>query len=223
MILLALHTTDARASIAVDTGTRVEAVEFVATGTHAPGIWVELRRALAAAGVALDDCDALAVTTGPGSFTGIRIGIATVQGLGAARDLPIWTCSSLAAHAAAQHGTVAGPLAVVLDARRGEVFAALYDGTDAVPRAVVEPFCATPARAAATLAAAGAVAVCGPGAECVDLPGVPLLAPAPQPIAVAVARLVAAGGCRRRAPRDLEPEYLRKSDAELQRHGPGNS
>jgi tRNA threonylcarbamoyladenosine biosynthesis protein TsaB len=168
MTLLCLHTTDARASIAIAPGERIEAVEFVASGTHAPGLWVELERLLARAGVTLADCDALAVTVGPGSFTGIRIGIATAQGLGAARGLPIWTCSSLLAHAAAQAGAAAGPLAVVLDARRGEVFAALYDGTDAVPRALIEPFCAVPRRAAAilwrlTAVAAGARTDCGRG------------------------------------------------------------
>jgi tRNA threonylcarbamoyladenosine biosynthesis protein TsaB len=220
-----LHTTDARASVAVDPGgAAIASVEFAATGAHAPAVLAQVEAVLATAGASLAACDALAVTLGPGSFTGIRIGIATAQGLAAALGVPIWTCGSLMAHAAACHGTVAGPLAVVLDARRGEVFAALYDVTDPVPRVLVPPFCAAPERAAAQLAAAAAVsALTGSGAELVATPmgstSPPTLAivHAPIAIAVALARLVRAGACRKSAPRDIEPEYLRKSDAELGR------
>jgi len=220
--LLALHTTDAQASIAVDTGgDAIASVEFAATGAHAPAVLTQVEAVLATAGVSLTACEALAVTLGPGSFTGIRIGIATAQGLAAALGVPIWTCGSLMAHAAACHGTVAGPLAVVLDARRGEVFAALYDVTDPVPRALVPPFCAAPEQAAAHLAAAGPLSITGSGAELVTMPRTALPAAAivhaPIAVAVALARLVRAGACRKSAPRDIEPDYLRKSDAELER------
>jgi hypothetical protein len=86
----------------------------------------------------------------------------------------------------------------------------------------VPPFCAAPAAAAARLVVTGTVpvAVCGSGAGLVALPGVPVLQRPPSTVAAALARLVRAGGCRAVTARDLEPEYLRKSDAELQRRGP---
>lgn len=67
--------------------------------------------------------DAIAVGAGPGSFTGLRIGMATAKGIAFAAGKPLWAVSSLAALAFdAKHATVAA----VLDARRGEVFAGCY-------------------------------------------------------------------------------------------------
>ena len=71
------------------------------------------------------DVDALAVGRGPGTFTGLRIGVATARALAQARSLPGRGVSSLAALAA---GIDAPRRLAVLDAKRGEVFAALYEG-----------------------------------------------------------------------------------------------
>lgn len=81
--------------------------------------------ALSAAGLSLPDIDMLAVGIGPGSFTGLRIGVATFKGLALGASLGLVGVSSLdalARLAPVQHGTVA----VLLDARMGEVFGALY-------------------------------------------------------------------------------------------------
>ena len=67
----------------------------------------------------------IAVGVGPGSFTGLRLGIATARGLAQARDLPLVGVSSLAALAAGAERTAA---LAVIDARRGEVFAAAAAG-----------------------------------------------------------------------------------------------
>jgi tRNA threonylcarbamoyladenosine biosynthesis protein TsaB len=108
---------------------------------HAGRLLVLVEEALAAAGASWDAVDRIAVGVGPGSFTGLRLGIATARGLAQARDLPLVGVSSLAALAlgvrppgaamgsdAAVEGsdpTVAvGPVVAVIDARRGEVFAA---------------------------------------------------------------------------------------------------
>lgn len=88
-----------------------------------------------AAGVAPRELGAVAVGAGPGSFTGLRIGMATAKGIAFAARCPLWLGSSLAAMAAeaapAARAAASGasPLVVpVLDARRDEVFCGFYDG-----------------------------------------------------------------------------------------------
>ena len=98
---------------------------------HAGRLLALVEEALGAAGAGWDDIERIAVGTGPGGFTGLRIGIATARALAQARDLPIIGVSSLAALAAgaraADDAAVDGgaaPVLAVIDARRGEVFAA---------------------------------------------------------------------------------------------------
>jgi tRNA threonylcarbamoyladenosine biosynthesis protein TsaB len=71
------------------------------------------------------DLEAIAVGVGPGTFTGLRIGVATARALAAANELPLRPVSSLAALAAGIESDLALPL---IDAKRGELFAALYEG-----------------------------------------------------------------------------------------------
>lgn len=76
------------------------------------------------AGVDLDSISLLVVTRGPGSFTGLRIGLATVQGIARASGLPLCAVSTL--HAAAFDGSP-GSVLVLADAGRGELYVAAYD------------------------------------------------------------------------------------------------
>jgi tRNA threonylcarbamoyladenosine biosynthesis protein TsaB len=80
------------------------------------------RDAVAEAG-GFDDIDRIGVTTGPGSFTGLRVGLAFAQGLGAALDRPVIGLSTLDALAA---GAGAGTVAALIDARRGQVYARFW-------------------------------------------------------------------------------------------------
>ncbi|MBA2538785.1 MAG: tRNA (adenosine(37)-N6)-threonylcarbamoyltransferase complex dimerization subunit type 1 TsaB [Deltaproteobacteria bacterium] len=82
-------------------------------------------------GVAPLSLDAVAIGAGPGSFTGLRIGMATAKGIAFAAGKPLWAVSSLAALAFDAVGNMpARSVVAVLDARRGEVFAGCYrDGT----------------------------------------------------------------------------------------------
>jgi tRNA threonylcarbamoyladenosine biosynthesis protein TsaB len=100
---------------------------------HAARLLGAVEEALAAAGVGWEEVTRLAVGVGPGSFTGLRIGIATARGLAQARHIPVTGVSTLEALArgAEAPGGPAEPAAAggaailaVLDARRGEVFAA---------------------------------------------------------------------------------------------------
>lgn len=81
---------------------------------------------LASAGLAPLDVEAYAVTTGPGSFTGLRVGLATVQGLALAAGAPCLGLSTLDVLAARIAGR-ADALVALMDAQRDEVFGAVYD------------------------------------------------------------------------------------------------
>lgn len=98
MLILALNTAEAACDIALvrDDTVLVEAKETMARGQDArlPGLVQEL---LDAAGVELEDLDRLAIVTGPGSFTGIRIGVAFARGLALALDIPAIGLTSLEA------------------------------------------------------------------------------------------------------------------------------
>jgi tRNA threonylcarbamoyladenosine biosynthesis protein TsaB len=99
------------------------------------------------------DVDGVAVGVGPGTFTGLRIGVATARALATAAGLPVHPVSSLAALAAAVDGPLVLPL---IDAKRGELFAAVFERGEQV----VEPFAARPEQLAERVGRelAGAVA-----------------------------------------------------------------
>ena len=84
---------------------------------------------MARAGVGFNDLDAIAVGRGPGTFTGLRIGVATARALAKANGLPLRGVSSLAALAA---GMPEGARLPLIDAKRGEVYAALFEGDSEV-------------------------------------------------------------------------------------------
>jgi tRNA threonylcarbamoyladenosine biosynthesis protein TsaB len=94
---------------------------------HASELMPALADVMARADVGWRDLDAIAVGVGPGTFTGLRIGLATARALASANGLPLRRVSSLAALAAG----IGAPLRLPLvDARRGELFGALYEGSE---------------------------------------------------------------------------------------------
>lgn len=102
-------------------------LEVVGEGrlTHLEKIIPIIDRALADCDKSLDDIDAVAVSRGPGSFTGIRIGVSTARALAQARGLPVVEVPSLYA-AALGVSDFEGVICPVLDARRSQVYAAAY-------------------------------------------------------------------------------------------------
>jgi tRNA threonylcarbamoyladenosine biosynthesis protein TsaB len=104
---------------------------------HAAELMPALVRALVDGGLGWGDVDAIAVGVGPGTFTGLRIGVATARGLAHARGIELRPVSSLAALAAGIDAELRLPL---IDAKRGELFAALYRGDELL----WPPFAATP-------------------------------------------------------------------------------
>jgi tRNA threonylcarbamoyl adenosine modification protein YeaZ len=85
-----------------------------------------IERCLAAAGTTLARCDRIAVCSGPGSFTGLRIGLATAWALGRAAGVPVETVSTLEALAETARAPGIDRVAAVLDAGRGDVVLAVY-------------------------------------------------------------------------------------------------
>jgi len=123
---LAVDTATDRASVALGPAA-ADAVEEEVAGArrHAAALVPMVDRLLHRRGITLDALTGLAVSDGPGSFTGLRVGAAMVKALAAARGLPVWTAPSLMVRAAG----VARPGATVLavaDALRGDVYAGLY-------------------------------------------------------------------------------------------------
>lgn len=141
MNILAFDTCFGACSVAVGTaiGTkkaRVEAFFERRSAGHAERLMPMIDAALDNAGFGVEDLDRIAVTLGPGTFTGARIGVAAARGLALARGLPVVAASSLAvmAQEAAEEIEDRGDAALVVavDARRGEVYAQLFgrDGLD---------------------------------------------------------------------------------------------
>jgi tRNA threonylcarbamoyladenosine biosynthesis protein TsaB len=129
-VILALDTSSAGGSAAVvaPDGAIVAERAGDASRTHGRRLPAELMAVLREAGVALAEVDRLAVAVGPGSFTGLRVGIATIQGLALTGGLlvtPVSTFDALAWHARAPADAVPDAIAAWVEAHRGEVFATL--------------------------------------------------------------------------------------------------
>lgn len=163
------------------------------------------RDALAEAGLGFRAIDRIGVTVGPGSFTGLRVGLAFAQGLGAALDRPVVGVSSLEGLEASAGP---GPVAALIDARRGQVYARFPQGS--VTSGPDEALSLDAAAARIGLMPAGARLI-GSGAALFaeafpDLIALPLAGPDPE----ALARLAVAADPASAPPRPL---YLRAPDA----------
>ncbi len=192
---------------------------------HADAILVEMEAMLAGDGLSIDRLDLLAVSRGPGGFTGVRVGLATALGLSVGAGLTAWpVCPllSLATEAAAGLTGLSPRVVALLDARRGEVYAGAWDfGADAsLPTEVLTPRVAPLAEVLAELdrlpPPAGPLRVVGSGAVAAGLasPGRLHLGSAARHALLAMAAFDAAGRDRAAAP-PLDAAYLRKSEAEL--------
>lgn len=128
---LALDTSTSRGSVALRRdGTLVDAREGDPTRQHGVRLPGDLLALVAADQATLDDVTLLAVGLGPGAFTGLRVGLATIQGLAFATGLPVVGVSgfdALAVAAARSAAGSSGAIGIWLDGARGEVFAARYE------------------------------------------------------------------------------------------------
>jgi tRNA threonylcarbamoyladenosine biosynthesis protein TsaB len=126
--ILGIDTASPDGSVALLDGHAV-LVEPLLPREHSSGLSLAVERLLAARSIGVAELAGVAVSEGPGSFTGLRIGLAWAKGLALGRDLPLVLVSSHAAGARAAHGP-AGWIATVLPSERGFVEAALWDGEE---------------------------------------------------------------------------------------------
>lgn len=130
MRILALETSAGPASCAVTEDGKVLALSYVNTPlTHSQTLMPMVERMLEHAGLTFDSIDRMAVSAGPGSFTGVRIGISAVKGLSFAKNLPCVGVSTLAAIAQNAAGIpFDGVVCAVMDARCRQVYTACFEG-----------------------------------------------------------------------------------------------
>jgi tRNA threonylcarbamoyladenosine biosynthesis protein TsaB len=240
VIVLGFDTATSATAVALQINAHAvgEARDDPPTGAH-PGHATRLLsmadELLQAAGVSWSELDRVAAGVGPGAFTGLRVGVATARGIAQAQAVELVGVSSLAAlaHAALPEATP-HPVMAVIDARRREVFAAVYRANGSLPLQLTEPQAIAPASLAEVLgelegadgAQAGVLAV-GDGAERYrdDLQRADIeLAPPGSPLHRVSAASVCALGAQM-APLDsvetLLPDYRRRPDAEISTVGSG--
>src|SRR5690606_32392561 len=100
MILLAVSTSSPRGTVAVARdGAILSRVAYDGGTSHAERLFAVIEEALSAAGIGKGELDALACDVGPGSFTGVRVGVATCQGIALGLDRPVVGIGSLEAMA----------------------------------------------------------------------------------------------------------------------------
>lgn len=206
MIILALDTTGETGSVALVQDDRVlEEVVMHSPDGFAHVLFGEIEALLARHAITIRDIDLFASASGPGSFTGVRVGLAAVKGLAEATGRKVIAVSNL--QALAFFGT--RPLrAAVIDARRGEIFGAVYDAhlqtvCDEVVMKLDEWLAALP-----------------PGEIEFITQGFPLdvrdpVITAPKALAGAIGRIAAGRADQALDPAAIDANYVRRSDAEL--------
>jgi len=228
--------------LAVDSSTRVGAVGFLDTEsgafaevnisigqTHSQRLLGSIDYLLRSVECPLTDVDVLAVSTGPGSFTGLRIGISIMQGLALAEGKSLTPFSSLSALAFNYDGC-SHLICPMIDARRGEVFTGLFSFEGArLQREAPEQ--AVPASDIVKLTSSEKTVFVGDGARAYadaiksGMSAEYVIAPEhlSHPRGVSMARLVSATSGEGVDPAEIRPRYLRRSNAELARLGVSSS
>ncbi|MGZ6013986.1 MAG: tRNA (adenosine(37)-N6)-threonylcarbamoyltransferase complex dimerization subunit type 1 TsaB, partial [Caulobacteraceae bacterium] len=163
MIVLALDTALAACSVAVTRDGQVLAAasEPMLRG-HQERLAPMVQEAMASAGLAFTALDRIGVTVGPGSFTGLRVGLAFAKGLGLALGRPCVGVGTLEALAASEPGP--GLTAAVVDARRGQLYLQAFESGQAVMAPDALPV-ETAAARLAELWRGGPLRLVGPGAR----------------------------------------------------------
>lgn len=223
MKILSVDTSSVSGSIALLEGQRLLAETTSAeAGPHAKWLLPSVKSLLDSSRLTPADIGLYAVTTGPGSFTGLRIGISVVKGLAWSAGKKAVGVSTLAA--IAMNFPYSGrPVCIVLDARKGELYAAVYDTSGGVPEAVLEDSVLSQDALLGAISrkGLGGLVFAGSGlSACHGLvERVPGAVSAPEPlwhVRAANVGLIASGAAQSAvSPAGLLPVYLRRSEAEI--------
>jgi tRNA threonylcarbamoyladenosine biosynthesis protein TsaB len=215
MKLLAVDTALGACSCAIVDDARILAHRFeIMDRGHAERLAPMVDEAMRQSGLAFADLQGLAVTTGPGTFTGQRVGLAFMRGLRVALKIPltgITTLEAMATAAIAQTNTAYG--AALHDAKRNEVyFELLHEDQTLIPSTIATFEEAMSAISRITQNAKLAFAGTAAEAAAINYPGEAIVSAARQPDALWVARIALTRQASDEAPKPL---YLRPPDAKL--------
>jgi tRNA threonylcarbamoyladenosine biosynthesis protein TsaB len=219
MRLLALDTALAACSAAVlDTadGGIIASESLAMTRGHAEALMPLVARVMQTSGLAFRDLDRIVVTTGPGSFTGMRVGIAAARGFGVATKVPVVGVTTLSAYAAPYLGTDdRSPVIVVIDARHAHVYLQAFAPGG---RTLIAPRIA-PLSEAVRAASEAASHIVGSAAQLVAA-GLAQTAPRPMTVdardAPDIAWIAQMGAVAPDSQTPPKPQYLRAPDAQPQ-------
>jgi tRNA threonylcarbamoyladenosine biosynthesis protein TsaB len=183
---------------------------------HAEALIPLLGRVMQQSGLAFADLDRIVVTTGPGSFTGLRVGIAAARGLGVATGVPVAGVSTLSAYAAPYLGADdRSPVIAAIDARHGHVYLQVFAPGG---RTLIAPRLA-PLQDAVHAASDTAACIAGSAAQAVA-DNLPETAPAPATIdarqAPDIGWVAQIGAVAPETASPPKPQYLRAPDAQPQ-------
>lgn len=225
MKILALDTASSIGGVAVwADGMPLAEVQIRVTSSHAKRIMPAVECVLELSGIKFSEIDAYSVTLGPGSFTGVRIGLSTVKGLAFGTNKPVAGVSTLDALAYQLPFVTDWLICPIIDARKGQVFTSLYQGGEGPSWKKIHDECVVaPGQWLSTIM--GKCVFVGDGAVAYraiieDTLGINA-GFAPPYMGAVQASIVAALGARQielgqtADIASLEPVYLRKPDAEL--------
>jgi len=222
MNILAVDTSSKTCSVGLSLGRRIVDASYTSDRTHSRHLMGMIDDVLRLAGVALGDLDAFAVTRGPGTFTGLRIGISAVKGLAMACARPLLGISGLEA-LAVQSGMPRCLIVPMVDARRREVYCAGYRISGGTLKQVNEERAVPPDTLLESID--GPCVFVGDGARRyrelieAEMGDLGVVVPAVQGvIRASTIAVLAAQRLRRGDPGDderLVPLYIRQSDAQL--------
>lgn len=225
MLILAMDSTAVAASVALlSDGAPLAAFHLNNGNTHSETLLPMAESVLRCTGKTVNDIDLFAVSAGPGSFTGVRIGVATVKGLAFGKGKPCVGVSTLEALAENLVPT-GGLLCPVMNARRGQVYNALFRVENgALTRLCPDRALSVEELEAELLTYSEPVTLCGDGAEPVKnsftkcdvaLPPLTLMEQNAVSVALCAARMAKEG--RTCTDKELKPVYLRMPQAERER------